>query len=132
MLSWRDSGTAIVGEVIQAHDVFAVQHLKPRERVLIAATHTVFLVDGAELRLGGPLFVTDSRIVGGQERIIRRGYKALRADLSDVRAFGGGLMRGVGPVWEWQGSGYVDVRVLFRDPLEGERFTQLTERLLTV
>jgi hypothetical protein len=128
MDTWRDSETAIVGEATRAHDAFATTCLHPGERVRIAATHTFFLINSNELS-AGPVFVTDSRILGGQERLLRKGFKSFRANLSDVRRFSGDLMSGVGPMWELHGVGLVDVKIVFGDPLEGERFTRLTQLL---
>jgi hypothetical protein len=127
--TWRDSDTSVVGEATQSHDAFAANCLKPGERVLIAATHMFFLLNDSELS-SGPVFVTDYRIIGGQERIFRKGYKSYRANLADIRRRTGGLLKGVGPLWEWHGVGLVDVKVVFDDPLEGERFTRLMEPLL--
>jgi len=130
MRNWRDDDTFVVGNLTQHHDAFADSCLKEGERVRIAATHKFFLLDTNELSMG-PVFVTDSRILGGQERTFRKGYKCYRAKLSDIRRFGGGLMSGVGPLWEWHGVGFVEVKVVFDDPLDGEQFTHQAERILS-
>jgi hypothetical protein len=129
-MTWRTDATTVIQEEFAAdYDSLAAAALQPGERVVVAAWAEVFLKDGAEWG-GVPLLVTDRRFVVGKEKLFSGKLKIRDVALGEIHRFGGGPMRGVGPVWECIATGFHDVRIIFVNLLQGEQFTRRVERLL--